>query len=486
MAWCGLALLALVAAGIVLTGAPAFLVLLTAAGAGGTLAVLSGTVPASLLTALPGRVVNLLENDLLQALPLYVLMGVLLDRLAIADALFRTSMRLLPKSAAAPIMAGLGLGALLGPMNGSVGASVLSLSRAVNPRLLASGVPTPLRYATIAVASTLGVVIPPSLVLILLGDAMLSAHTIAVTATGRNDRVINTQDVFHGALAPAGLFFAASLIVAWLMTRRVAVAATTGERETVSAPQALLAAISILALLLLLGGVAAGYFYAVEGAATGAFTLLVIGLLTGRLSAPVLGAALAEVMAITGTLFALLIGATTLTLVLRLLGTDRLIGDWVISLPGSELSVVVIVLGIIGLSAFVLDAFEIIFVVVPIVVPPLLIRVADARWVAVLVLLTLQMSFLLPPFGYALMMVRGTLKETLSLGALIRSLAPFLLAQWLVVAVVLAVPQLVHLGERPEDRTRAPPSTVSPRDVDKRFREMVPAPSAPSELDLRP
>jgi len=486
MAWSGILLLLLVAAGIVFTGVPAFLVLLGAASLGATVGVISGTIPLTLLTALPTRLVNLLENDLLQALPLYVFMGVLLDRLPIADALFRTSMSILPRSAAAPVVSGLGLGALLGPMNGSVGASVLSLSRAVNPRLLASGVPTPLRYATIAVASTLGVVIPPSLVLILLGDAMLSAHTIAVTATGRNDRVINTQDVFHGALAPAGLFFAASLIVAWLMTRRVAVAATTGERETVSAPQALLAAISILALLLLLGGVAAGYFYAVEGAATGAFTLLVIGLLTGRLSAPVLGAALAEVMAITGTLFALLIGATTLTLVLRLLGTDRLIGDWVISLPGSELSVVVIVLGIVGLSAFVLDAFEIIFVVVPIVVPPLLIRVADARWVAVLVLLTLQMSFLLPPFGYALMMVRGTLKETLSLGALIRSLAPFLLAQWLVVAVVLAVPQLVHLGERPEDRTRAPPSTVSPRDVDKRFREMVPAPSAPSELDLRP
>ena len=486
MAWSGILLLLLVAAGIVFTGVPAFLVLLGAASLGATVGVVSGTIPLTLLTALPTRLVNLLENDLLQALPLYVFIGVLLDRLPIADALFRTSMSILPRNAAAPVVSGLGLGALLGPMNGSVGASVLSLSRAVNPRLLASGVPTPLRYATIAVASTLGVVIPPSLVLILLGDAMLSAHTIAVTATGRNDRVINTQDVFHGALAPAGLFFAVSLIVAWLMTRRVAVAATTGERETVSAPQALLAAISILALLLLLGGVAAGYFYAVEGAATGAFTLLVIGLLTGRLSAPVLGAALAEVMAITGALFALLIGATTLTLVLRLLGTDRLIGDWVISLPGSELSVVVIVLGIVGLSAFVLEAFEIIFVVVPIVVPPLLIRVADARWVAVLVLLTLQMSFLLPPFGYALMMVRGTLKETLALGALIRSLAPFLLAQWLVLAVVLAVPQLVHLGERPEDRTRAPPSPLSPRDIDKRFHEMVPAPPAPSELDLRP
>jgi TRAP-type mannitol/chloroaromatic compound transport system permease large subunit len=483
MAWLGLGLLALVAAGIVLTGLPAFTILLTAASVGAALAVFSGTIPVSLLGALPGRLINLLEYDLLQALPLYVFMGVLLERLPIADALFRTSLSILPRSAAAPVVSGLSLGALLGPMNGSVGASVLSLSRSVNPRLLASGVSLPLRYATIAVASTLGVVIPPSLVLILLGDAMLSAHTMAVTATGRADRVINTQDVFHGALAPAGLVFAGSLVIAWLTTRRLP--ATTGVRDAVSVRQALLAAISVLALLLLLGGVATGYFYAVEGAATGAFVLLAAGLFTGRLPAPILAAALADVMAITGALFALLVGATTLTLVLRLLGTDHLVGDWVIGLPGNEVTVVVIVLGIIGLSAFVLDAFEIIFVVVPIVVPPLLIRVADARWVAVLLLLTLQSSFLLPPFGYALMMVRGTLKESVPLGALVRALAPFLLAQWAVLALVLAAPQLVHLGEKPEDRTRAPPTTLSPQDVDKRFREMIPPP-ADSDPDLRP
>ena len=101
------------------------------------------------------------------------------------------------------------LGALLGPMNGSVGASVLGLSRVVAPRLTAEGVPAATRDAIIAVASTLGVLVPPSLVLILLSDAMLSAHTIAVTATGRTDRVINTQDIFHAALLPAGTIPAA-------------------------------------------------------------------------------------------------------------------------------------------------------------------------------------------------------------------------------------------------------------------------------------
>jgi tripartite ATP-independent transporter DctM subunit len=486
MAWLGIGLLVSVAIGIALSGLPAFVILLFVSGVGATIGLASGTVPASLLGALPGRLINLLETDLLQALPLYVLMGVLLDRLPIADALFRTSLSILPRSTAAPVVSGLGLGALLGPMNGSVGASVLALSRAVNPRLLTLGVAAPLRHAIIAVASTLGVVIPPSLVLILLGDAMLSAHTIAVTATGRPDRVINTQDIFHGALLPAGLFLALSGAVAWLMARRIGVPKQSIAGYKVGVREAALALTSLIALFLLLGGVALGYFYAVEAAATGAFVLLVAGLATGRLRRHALSAALSEVMAVTGALFALLIGATTLTLVLRLLGTDRLVGDWIVGLPFGELTVVIVVLGIIGLSAFVLDAFEIIFVVVPIVIPPLLVRVADARWVAVLVLLTLQTSFLLPPFGYALMMARGTLKETIQFAALLRALAPFVLAQWTVLAIVLAAPQIVHLGENPQEASRASTSPLSPGEVERRFRQMVPLPPDNDDPDLRP
>jgi TRAP-type mannitol/chloroaromatic compound transport system permease large subunit len=365
----------------------------------------------------------------------------------------------------------MGIGAVLGPMNGSVGASVLALSRVVAPRLAAHGVPEPTRAALVAVASTLGVVIPPSLVLILLGDAMLGAHTIAVTVTGRSDRVINTQDVFHGALAPAGLFLALCLIVAWLTGRRLPATKIEAD-ETPATGQVLLAIVSMAFLLVLLGGVAFGFFYAVEAAAMGAFVLFAGGLVTRRLPGPALRDVLSQAMAMTGALFALLIAATTLTLVLRILGTDKLVADWVTALPGGELAAVAIVLGAIGLSAFVLDAFEIIFVIVPILVPPLLIRVADARWVAVLVLLTLQASFLLPPFGYALMMVRGTLRYGASLGALVRALLPFLLAQWLVLATVLLFPQLTRLGQTESDRTRTVPA-ISTEEMNRRLDDML-------------
>ena len=471
MEWSGVALLLLVAVGVIGTGLPAAVVLIMAASAGALLGVVSNIIPASLLWALPGRLINLLENDLLQALPLYVTMGLLLNRLPLAEALYRASSAVLPRSPSAPLVSGMVLGALLGPMNGSVGASVMGLSRVISPRLDAEGIPAATRDAVIAVASTLGVLVPPSLVLILLSDAMLTAHTIAVTQAGRADRVINTQDIFHAALLPAGVFLVLCIAVAWFVGRT---AIRMAEPEPLTVGQGILAGFSLAALLLLLGGVATGYFYAVEAAAVGAFALLVAGLLTGRLNAPVLRTLLHDAIAITGALFFLLMAATTFTLVLRLLGTDRLVNNLVAGIPGGDHLAVVIVLGVIGLCAFVLDAFEIVFVIIPIIVPPLLIRVADARWVSVLVLLALQSSFLLPPFGYALMMVRGSAKDPGPFRLFVRALMPFLMAQWLLLVVVLLVPGLVHVGDKVGDASRAPSKELSNDEINKLLNDMLP------------
>jgi tripartite ATP-independent transporter DctM subunit len=477
MEWSGLVLLIMVGAGILCTGLPAFVILIMAAGLGALLGLATGTFPLALLGALPSRLINLFESDLLQALPLYVTMGLLLDRLPVADALYRAGIAILPRKPSAPMLSGMLLGALLGPMNGSVGASVLGLSRVVAPKLAAEGVEPAKREALIAVASTLGVLVPPSLVLILLSDAMLSAHTFAVTQTGRSDRVINTQDVFHAALLPAGIFLVLCLALAWFTGRNVI---RIPERERLTRGQGLLAGFALIALVALLGGVATGYFYAVEAAAVGAFALLAAGLATGRLRGEAMRGLLRDAMAITGALFSLLLAATTFTLVLRLLGTDRLVNNLVTSIPGGDIVPVAAVLAVIGLCAFVLDAFEIIFVVLPIVIPPLLVRVADARWVAVLVLLTLQSSFLLPPFGYALMMVRGALKPAAPFKAFVMALAPFLLAQWLLLAAVLLMPRLVHVMDNAQDNTRGPAVSISKEEIDKRLNDMVPFPPLPA------
>ncbi len=478
MSTLGLLLIAGVAIGVIATGLPAYLILLLASTVGALAGLATGVFTPAILGSLPSRLISLLESDLLQALPLYLLMGGLLSRLGIAEAIFQTGTSLMPNSRSAPLVSGFVLGGMLGPMNGSVGASVLALSKTLGPRLVALGVSPATREAVVAVASTLGVVVPPSLVLILLGDAMLTAHTIAINVTGRTDRIINTQDLLRGALAPAGIFIAACVLVSWLIGRRT-VAPATIVPEKARAIDVMIAGLSVVFLVVLLGGVALGKFFAVEAAAFGAFVMFIAAAISGRLRNGVLGLILAETIASTGALFAPLLAATTFTLVLRLLGTDKLINDWVTTLPGGQTVAVIAILGAIALAAFALDAFEIIFVAVPILIPPLLMRAPDAVWIGVLVLLVLQMSFLLPPFGYALILVRSTLRERTSLADVMRALAPFLLAQIAVLLLVVTMPALVHVFDPPTP-------AFSKQEIESRSRSITMPPHPVFALPVLP
>jgi tripartite ATP-independent transporter DctM subunit len=468
----GFWMLALVAGGLVMTGLPAFIVLIGVSVIFAALGLAGGIVPYRFLAALPARIIGLLESDILQALPLYVLMGALLNRLPLADILFRAGTRGLARSRAGPLLAALGLGALLAPMSGSVGASVASLSRIVQPKLVASGVAPAQSLAAICVASTLGVVVPPSLVLILLGDAMLRAHSEAINATGIMARAVNTQDIFRGALVPAALFLVLALALAWWVGRAARRDGEAGaSRARLTIREWLTASLTLLLIVTLLGAVVLGYVYAVEGAAAGGFALVVFGIATGALDGAALRLVLRDTMAVTGALFALFVAATGFTLVFRAFGTDRLLASVVLHLPGGMAGTVVTVLTLLWLCAFVLDAFEIIFVIVPLVMPPLIVRAPDAVWVSVLALLALQSSFLLPPFGYAVMMARARMAESVALASLTRALAPFIVAQIVVLGLTIAYPGLTHLAE-PAVVIQAP---LSSDEATRRLEEIVPA-----------
>ena len=469
----GLFLIAAVAALTLLTGLPAYVVLLIGSVVGAVVGLASGMINTDILRGVAARLINLLETDLLQALPLFLLMGALLNRLPIADALFKCGAALFGRSRAAPVMSGFLLGALLGPMNGSVGASVGALARTLGPRLAKAGVAPSLREAVIAVSGTLGVVVPPSLVLILLGDSMLSAHTLALNTTKRMDRVINTQDLMRGAMLPAAVFLVVCLLIAAITARRSTSAVV---RETPSIKDIFTALVSVLCLVLLLGGIATGRFYAVEAAAMGAVALFVWALLSGQLGGGTLSKTLDQVFVGTGTLFAPLLAATTFTLVLRLLETDKLIESWIAALPGGQAVAVIVILASLAVLAFALDAFEIIFVAVPILVPALLIRVEDAVWVGVLVLLVLQTSFLLPPMGYAWVLTRASMPDRAEAADTLRALAPFIGAQMAVLALVVAVPAIVHVFDPPGSRLRGPAPGDKPADVDAMLRQLPPPP----------
>ena len=187
--------------------------------------------------------------------------------------------------------------------------------------------------------------------------------------------------------------------------------------------------------------VTTGRVRAVEAAAAAGVLLLLWGFASRRLTRQLLWDALDDAMALTGALFALLLAATSFSLLMRALGTDRLVADLMLTLQGHPLGATLAVLALMLTCAFVLDAFELIFLVVPIVMPPLLAQVDDAAWVAVLTLLVLQAGFLLPPFGYAVVLARGRQHPRVPLGALTAALVPYLAWLSCVIALVVLVPQ---------------------------------------------
>jgi TRAP-type mannitol/chloroaromatic compound transport system permease large subunit len=446
---------------IALTGIPVYAVLLGLATLFAALGVALGAFDWHLLAALPSRWVGLLEHDLLQALPLYAFIGALLNRLPLAGLLQRAAQRLFAPFGASAALGGLSVGALLAPMNGSVGASLHMLSRSLAPALTAQGVTPARATATLCTASTLGVVVPPSLVLLLLGDAMMRAHTEAANLTHAAGRIVNTQDVMRAVLLPgAAVLLIALALAAWQgRGRSPAVGPALARGETLTA----IVVVGVIAAAL--AAVAIGRLYAVEAAACGGLLLLVGAAIGGRLDVKALVAVLDDTLALSGMLFALLIGATTFSLVLRAFGTDAMVAQALQSLGDRPTLLLAVVLGALVICSFVLDAFELIFLVVPIVMPPLLTTAGDAAWVATLALLVLQTGFLLPPFGYAVVMSRRLVVHAPTLATLGRALGPQILAQLVLLAAVLLWPQTTRLLRPVEAIQVTPPAGAGEPDA---------------------
>ena len=207
----------------------------------------------------------------------------------------------------------------------------------------------------------------------------------------------------------------------------------------------------------------------------GGTALLLFGLATGGLRGGLFTAVLRDTMAVSGALFALFVAATTFTLVFRTFGTDRLLDGLVAQVPGGATGAAITVLVVFALSAFVLDAFEIVFVIVPIVMPSVLVRAPDVVWISVLALLALQASFLVPPTGYAVMMARSAVGQNVPLAPLARALAPYLAAQILVLALLVAFPPLAHLAE-PRKAATPPAVKVDDETARQRFNDMLKIP----------
>ena len=403
---------------------------------------LVGAFDIAFLGTMPNRLFGIMNNETLLAVPLFVFMGVVLERARIAESLLDSLSALF-----GGIRGGLGIavtlvGMLLAASTGIVGATVVTMGLLSLPTMLRRGYSPRIAAGTICAAGTLGQIIPPSIVLVLLGDVMSSAYSQAQLDRGIfSPDTISVGDLFAGALIPGLLLVA--LYVAYLavvaLTNPAAMPAfDPAERRNVGIVELLVALLPPLVLILaVLGSILGGVATPTEAAGVGAVGAVVLALLRRALSLGRLLDVMRSTTRITSMVFLILIGASVFSLVFRGYGGDRLVQDLLTNLPGGAIGALTVVMLMMFLLGFVLDFIEITFVVVPIVGPILLAMGMDPVWLGVLMAVNLQTSFLTPPFGFALFYLRGVAPETLPTSAIYRGVLPFIVIQ--IVALVLII-----------------------------------------------
>ncbi len=425
-----------------------FPVALTLAGtallfAGG--GVITGYFDASFVGALPGRMFGTVTNETLVAVPLFILMGVTLERAKIAEELL-TAMA----SGLGDRTGGLGIsviivGALLAASTGIVGATVVTMGVLALPSMLRAGYNPSLATGLICATGTLGQIIPPSIALVLLGDIMSTAYQQAQLQSGIiNTQTVSVGDLFVGSLIPGlvlvGLYLGYVLFMAWRDPNSCPAPEQRGS-EQLSLISAVLP--PLLLITLVLGSIIVGAATPTEAAGVGAVGALILAAYRSALNRQTLREIAQSTMATTSMVFLILIGAALFSLVFRGFGGDELIEEFFAGLGGGPHMALLIVMLVMFLLGFILDFIEITFVVVPIVAPILLAMGFDPIWLGVMIAVNLQTSFLTPPFGFALFYLRGVADESVATSAIYRGVIPFVIIQLGLLALMWMRPDIV-------------------------------------------
>ena len=434
--------------GAVLAGYP---VAFTLAGVGLIFAGLGmafGVFDAAILSALVGRYFGTMTNETLVAVPLFVFMGVMLERSKIAEALLTTMGELFGS-----LRGGLGysvviVGALLAASTGIVGATVVTMGLLSLPAMMRAGYDPKLAAGTICAAGTLGQIIPPSTVLIFVGDILQGANQQAQLELGNlSPDPISVGQLFAGAMIP-GLALVA-LYLGWILFKSIAEPRSCPPIEMSSERRAGLPgrvfgalAPPLLLMLAVLGSILAGIATPTESASVGAVGAMLLAGVKNRFDRRVLHEVMRQTLRITSMIFVILLGASVFSLVFRGLGGENLVHDALASMPGGVFAAVLAVMAVIFVLGFFLDTFEIIFIVVPIAAPALIKLGVDPIWLGVMIGVNLQASFLTPPFGFALFYLRGVAGKVLRTVDIYRGVVPFVALQVVGMGLVWTIPSM--------------------------------------------
>lgn len=400
--------------------------------------VLAGVFDAGFLSALPGRIFGTVNNTTLIAVPLFILMGTILERSRVAEELLQSMARVF-----GGVRGGLGIsvvvvGMLLAASTGIVGATVVTMGLLSLPSMLKSGYSPALATGTICATGTLGQIIPPSIALVLLGDILSSAYQQAQLSMDIfNPKTVSVGDLFIGALIPGLVLVAMYILYLLLVARMNPEAAPCSSDEPIDTFEVLRGLLPPLGLItIVLGSILAGAATPTEAAGIGAIGALLLALAKGHMNFPRLQEAMQNTLQVTCMVFMILIGAAVFSLVFRGFGGEELIHTFFEGLPGGVMAATLVVMVVIFLLGFILDFIEITYVVVPIVGPILLTMGVDPIWLGIMIALNLQTSFLTPPFGFALFYLRGVAPDSVPTSAIYRGVVPFIILQLLLMAAL--------------------------------------------------
>ncbi|MDH4255808.1 MAG: TRAP transporter large permease subunit [Gammaproteobacteria bacterium] len=410
--------------------------------------VLGGGFEEAFLSGLPSRIFGIMTNDTFIAVPLFVFMGITLERARIAEELLDTLSRLFGS-----LRGGLGIsvtvvGMLLAASTGIVGATVVTMGLLSLPTMLKRGYSAEVATGTICASGTLGQIIPPSIILVMLGDVMSSAYQQSQLSRGNfSPETVSVGDLFAGALIPGlvlVLLYIVYIVVLAFFRPALMPAHERAPDETVSLAALLHALLPPLILIFaVLGSILLGLATPTEASGVGAAGALLIALQRKELDSGRLKEIMRGTLRISSMVFMILIGASVFSLVFRGYDGDEGVRAALELLPGGVFGAMFAVMLLMFLLGFVLDFIEITFVVVPIVGPILLAMGLDPVWLGIMIAINLQTSFLTPPFGFALFYLRGVAPPSVTTGQIYRGVIPFVVIQLLMLLVLAAYPGLV-------------------------------------------
>ena len=409
--------------------------------------VLTGTFESAFLGAIPNRLYGDMTNMTLVAVPLFVFMGVLLEKSNLAQDLLSNMSEVIGGFRGSLAIAVIFVGALIAASTGIVGATVIAMGLISLPIMLSRNYDPSLSAGTICATGTLGQIIPPSIALVILGDVLSAAYQQSQLNIGNfSARTVSVGDLFMGALIPGIILvfcYALYVIIRAYLSPQMAPSQKT---EIIEGRWKIMLTSLLPPFVLIssvLGSILLGIATPTEAAGVGALGAILLAVSKKSLNRKNLTEAVETTTEITAMVFMILLGSSIFSLVFRGFGGDDLITGIFTELPGGAFGAVLVVMVIIFLLGFILDFIQITLVVVPIVGPALLMLGVDPIWLGIMIAINLQTSFLTPPFGFALFYLRGVAPDTLATKDIYRGVIPFILIQIGLLIALAIFPELV-------------------------------------------